>query len=86
MVELPLPVIEAGLKLTVTPVGWPVAERLMEESRPPLTVELTVELAELPSATQNWAGEASRLKLAFEGASASIRFAPFGLPHPVARS
>ena len=39
--ELPVPVIEAGLKLTVTPVGWPVADKAMAESKPPETVVVT---------------------------------------------
>jgi hypothetical protein len=27
MVEVPAPEIDAGLKLTVTPAGWPVADK-----------------------------------------------------------
>lgn len=37
MVELPDPVIEVGLKLTVTPVGRPVAVRSITELNPPVT-------------------------------------------------
>ena len=33
--------MEAGLKLTVTPVGWPVADKAMAESKPPETVVVT---------------------------------------------
>jgi hypothetical protein len=46
-VELPAPgaVIEAGLKLAVTPAGNPVAERETAALKPPLTV---VEIVELP--------------------------------------
>ena len=38
MVEVPAPVIEVGLKLTVTPVGWPLADKEIAESKPPVTV------------------------------------------------
>lgn len=33
--------IEAGLKLTVTPEGWPVALKLIAESKPPETDVVT---------------------------------------------
>jgi hypothetical protein len=33
--------IEAGLKLTVTPVGWPVALKLIAELKPPETDVVT---------------------------------------------
>lgn len=33
--------MEAGLKLTVTPVGWPVADKAMAESKPPETAAVT---------------------------------------------
>ena len=40
MVEVPEPgaVMDAGLKLTVTPVGWPVAVKSIAELKPPETV------------------------------------------------
>lgn len=49
-VELPLPgaAIDAGLKLAVTPVGKPEAERATAELKPPLTVVEIVVLPELP--------------------------------------
>ena len=62
MVEVPAPVIEVGLKPTVTPVGWPVADKEMAESKPPVTVLVMVEVPELPCATETEAGEAERLK------------------------
>lgn len=37
----PAPVIEVGLKLPVTPVGMPVADRETFESKPPETAMLT---------------------------------------------
>ena len=49
-VELPLPgaAIEAGLKLAVTPVGTPDADRETAELKPPLTVVVMVDVPELP--------------------------------------
>ncbi len=58
MVEVPAPLIEVGLKLTVTPFGWPDADNLMAESKPPVTVLLMVEFPELPCATETEAGAA----------------------------
>ena len=87
--EVPAPVMEVGLKLTVTPVGWPVADREMAESKPPVTVLVIVELPLLPCATVTEAGEAERLNPGPEDeppASAVINPLPFGLPQPVARS
>jgi len=88
MVEVPAPVIEVGLKPTVTPVGWPVADNEMAESKPPVTVLVMVEVPELPCATETEAGEADRLKPGVDElpASAVIRPDPFGLPQPVAKS
>jgi hypothetical protein len=58
MVEVPAPVIELGLKPTVTPVGWPDAVKVMAESNPPVTVLVMVEVPLLPCATERVAGEA----------------------------
>jgi len=58
MVEVPAPVIDVRLKLTVTPFGWPVADKAMAESKPPVTALLMVELPELPCATETEAGAA----------------------------
>jgi hypothetical protein len=46
MVELPAPgaAIVLGLKLTVVPLGAPVADRLIALLKPPLTVVLIVEV------------------------------------------
>ena len=60
MVEDPAPVIEAGLKVTVTPVGWPVADKEIAESKPPVTVVVMVDVPELPCATESEEGEAER--------------------------
>ncbi len=88
MVEVPAPVIEVGLKLTVTPLGWPLADNVMAESKPPVTVLVIVEVPELPCATVTEDGEAERLKPGPDEvpASALISPLPFGLPQPVAKS
>jgi len=88
MVEVPAPVIEVGLKLTVTPVGWPLADKEIAESNPPVTVLVMVEVPELPCATVTEVGEAERLKLGpgEYPARALIRPDPLGLPQPVAKS
>ena len=88
MVEGPEPVIEVGLKPTVTPAGWPVADKEMVESKPSVTVLVMVEVPELPCATETEPGEDERLKPGVDElpASAVIRLVPFGLPQPVAKS
>ena len=80
--------IEVGLKATVTPVGWPVADKEMAESKPPVTVLVIVEVPLAPCATVTEAGEAERLKPEPDElpASALIKPLPLGLPHPVAKS
>ena len=62
MVEVPAPVIEVGLKPTVTPVGWPLALKEITPLNPPVTVLVTVDVPWLPCATETEAGEADRLK------------------------
>jgi hypothetical protein len=88
MFEVPAPVIEVGLKPTVTPAGWPLADKAMAELNPPVTVLVMVEFPAPPCATVTDAGEADRLKPGVEElpARALIRPAPFGLPQPVAKS
>ncbi len=58
MVEVPEPgaAIDVGLKLTVTPVGWPVAVKATAESKPPETVVVIVDVPLLPCTTETeWA-------------------------------
>ena len=88
MVEVPAPVIEVGLKLTVTPVGWPLAVKAMAASKPPVTELVMVLVPELPCATETDVGEAERLKPGPGELPVSelIRPLPFGLPQPLARS
>jgi len=47
-VEFPAPLMEVGLKLTVTPAGWPLAVSEIAELNPPVTVLVIVEFPELP--------------------------------------
>ena len=87
IVELPGPVIEDGLKLTVTPEGWPLADREMIPLKPPVTVLVIREVPALPWATVTEVGEAERRKPGLEfPASALSNRDPFGLPQPVAKS
>jgi hypothetical protein len=90
IVELPEPgaAIEEGLKLTVTPVGWPLAVKATAESKPPETVVVIVEAPLLPCTTLTEAGEAAMVNagLVLVGASALISPVPLGLPQPVTRS
>lgn len=88
IVDVPAPVIEAGLKLTVTPEGWPPAVSVMLESKPPETVLVMVELPAAPCAIESAAGEAESVKPGVDEVPASALSSPlpFGLPQPVARS
>lgn len=88
MVEPPAPVIEVGLKPTVTPDGCPVAVNAMAPLKPPVTVLVMVEVPAWPCTTETEAGEAERLKPGNDElpASALSRADPFGLPQPVAKS
>jgi len=50
MVELPEPgaAMDVGLKLTVTPAGWPLADKVTVELKPPAIVEVIVDVPLLP--------------------------------------
>ena len=88
-VEVPAPAIGLVLNATVTPAGWPLADNVMFELNPPVTVLVIVELPEPPCATETEAGEADRLNpgvVEVLPESALIRPVPLGLPQPVARS
>ena len=88
MVEVPAPVIEVGLKVTVTPVGWPVADKEMPEAKPFVTVLVIVDIPELPCTMESAGAEAVRPKpgVLIVLSSPLIRALPFGLPQPVAKS
>src|SRR5580700_12171234 len=86
-VELPAPVMDVGLKPTVTPDGWPDAPKPIAESKPPTTLLVIVDPPALPCATETDVAEREKLGVTVPPLkSALIRLAPFGLPQPVARS
>lgn len=64
MVEVPAPVMEDGLKEMVVPLPSPEAERLIAESKPPVTEEVMVTVPELLRVTVMEVGEALSEKLA----------------------
>ena len=86
--ELPEPVMEVGLKETVTPVGWPEALRAIDELKPPVATVVTVDEPTAPCTTETEEGEAEMVNVGEVevGARALIKPVPFGLPHPVTRS
>jgi hypothetical protein len=53
-----------GLKLTVTPLGCPLAENATDELNPPLTVDVMVVVPEFPPTTVTLVGLAASEKLA----------------------
>ncbi len=65
IVDVPEPgaAMDAGLKLTVTPVGWPLALKATAESKPPETVVVIVDVPLLPCTTETEVGEAEIVKL-----------------------
>ena len=64
-VEVPEPgaAMDVGLKLTVTPVGWPDADKATAESKPFTTALVIVDVPLLPCTTETEVGEAERVKL-----------------------
>lgn len=88
MVEVPAPVIEFGLKPTVTPAGWPVADKETAELKPFVTVLVIMVFPELPRITDTDPGDAERLKPGVDEvpAIAFIRPEQFGVPQPVTKS
>ncbi len=87
--EVPLPgeAIWLGAKLTVTPVGWPEAVKLIAELKPFTAVVVMFDVPVLPRTTVRVLDEAEMVKLGpAEPASAVIRPVPFMLPQPVTRS
>ena len=85
IVEVPEPGagMVAGLKLTVVPEGMPDAERLMAPLKPPLMVDVIVELPWLPCCTLNDDGEADSAKPGSEvtvSVTVVVRWSPPQLP------
>jgi hypothetical protein len=56
--------MDVGLKLTVTPVGWPDADKPIAELKEPETAVVIVDVPLLPCATETEVGEAEMVKLA----------------------
>ena len=86
-VDVPPPgvAIEVGLKLAVTPVGTPDAERATAELNPPLTAVDMVVLPELPCITERLAGEAVMVKLGEAAAfTVKVTVVVWVTPPPVA--
>lgn len=61
--------IDAGLKLTVTPAGCPVADKATAELNPPDMATPIVEVPLFPTPTDSEAGDAEMVKL---GAAAGV--------------
>ena len=55
--------MELGLKLTVTLLGWPLADKEMAESKPPEIVVVIVEWPEFPGSIVSEVGDALMVKL-----------------------
>jgi hypothetical protein len=74
MVELPPPgaAIVLGLKVTVVPLGAPLADKLIALLKPPLTVVVIVEVPLPPCTTVAEIGESTSVKLA-ETAAVTVR-------------
>ena len=63
IVEVPEPpAIEVGLKVAVTPLGNPDADKATAELKPPEGVTVIVELPELPQVRLSELGDAPRVK------------------------
>ena len=62
MIEVPLPVMDVGLKLTVTRLPLTVLLRLTGELKPPLTVLVIVPPPVLPRVTASDVGDAAIVK------------------------
>lgn len=90
MVEVPEPgaAMDVGLKLTVTPVGWPVAVKATAASNPPEIAVVIVDVPLLPCTTETEVGEAEIVKLGVGDVEvrALIRLTPIGLPQPLSKS
>jgi hypothetical protein len=76
-VELPDPVIEAGLKAAVTPEGNPAADSATVPLNPLSALMVTVKVVWLPCATVREPGEAERVK---SPPAVGVALASFELP------
>ncbi len=89
MLEVPDPgaPMDGGLKRTVTPVGWPDADKAIALLRPPETAVVIVDAPLPPCTTEREVGKADIVKSgdAEVPVRAPIRLA-VGLPQPVTKS
>ena len=82
--DVPEPVIDAGLKLPVTPVGTPVADNPTAELKPPDTVMVTTAYPLWPWSRYPEVGETEMVKVPATGAvTVSDTVAVFVIPPPV---
>jgi len=90
MVAEPAPgdAIDVGLKLTVTPVGCPLADKATAEPNPFSVLVVMVEVPLLPCTTETAPGAAEIVNVGDAAAAtrALISPTPLGLPQPVTRS
>jgi len=65
IVDVPEPgaAMDVGLKLTVAPVGWPLADKAIAELKPPETAVVIVDVPLLPCTTETAVGAAEMVKL-----------------------
>jgi hypothetical protein len=70
----------------VTPAGWPVADKVIEPEKPPVTALLIVVDPLLPALTETELGDAEMEKPDGAGPLRAVINPAVGLPHPVTRS
>ena len=75
MVEVPAPVIDAGVNDTVTPLFCPEAVRAIAELKPPVTVVVIVELPDEPLLMVREVGDALIEKPAATAVTVSVTVA-----------
>jgi hypothetical protein len=61
--DVPVPVIDDGLKFQLTPLGSPVCESVTGASNPPVAVTVTTAKPVVPRLIDPELGETERLKL-----------------------
>ena len=83
IVEVPSPgaAIDVGLKLTVTPLGAPEADREIAEANPLAMVLVIVDVPLEPCGTMTEVGEAARVKPG-GGVTIKLNVAEFVMPAP----
>ena len=87
-VELPVPgaAMDVGVKVGVTPAGYPLADKATAELNPFAAEVLIVTFPDFPCCTETEPGEAEMLKAGVGGPERAAISAGVGLPQPVTRS